>query len=454
MIRPSVSASVGWATAEWGKRQARWSGRAARMAARCLLGGWIVMAGGNGCQRDSGPMPPTVRTNTLDAAMADLVGRTFASVEKDRRSAEAWGRLGQVYHALEFMPEARVCYERAAALAPRSPKWPHLLGISRVQDEPEKAIENWQTAAALASSMTNDSSRVRLAQALVERGRYAEALPVLDQLLAAMPGHAAALLEKGRIQLARQELAAGAASVTGCLTNRFTRRAALVLLGQIRQREGDAAAADRLVQEGMALERPPDWPDPHLAEVQALRWDRQQAADQINALLVRGRLAEAGARLERMLAAFPQDAEGLLLLGRLRYLEKRCPEAEAALRQHLAVQTNSINGLMQLSLALLCQERWSESAITLRNLLRLKPEFAPAHSNLAFALARMGDSAGAIRSYQEALRFNPGDMESHLALAEEFGLIGRAAEGWPHLERAASLAPNDPRLPRLREKLR
>src|SRR6185503_9767447 len=101
--------------------------------------------------------------------------------------------------------------------------------------------------------------------------------------------------------------------------------------------------------------------------------------------------------LGRLLAAFPDDPEGLLLLGRLRYLERNCPEAEQAFRRHLRIQPNSLNGLIQLGLSLLCQQRWNDAAAVLDQAITLKPDFAQAHSNLGYARSRAGDSAGAIR---------------------------------------------------------
>ncbi len=420
---------------------------------RCGISRWVMgvlVVVLTGCRPVVSP-PPEVSVENLDRAMVALVERSRSNVVANAESADAWGRLGQVYHSLEFSGEAKTCYARASQLSPTSGKWLHLLALVRLQDEPEAAVALLRRAAER-SGPSPDISWVRLLQALVERGQLAETRPVLDRLLAASPNHAVARLELGRLQLGRQELAAAAENLFVSSSNRLTRKSALLLLGQVRQRQGDESGAEALIREANALERPPDWPDPYLAEVQALRIDRNQMADQINAHLVRGRLTEAATGLRNLLAALPNDPEGLLLLGRLRFLEKKCPEAEEALRRHLAVQPNSLNGQMQLSLALLCQNRWSDAVTALRGVLAIKPEFAPAHANLGYALARAGDSDGAIRSYREALRFNPGDAESHFALSEELGLVGRKGEAMEHLSRAVALAPDDPRGPKLRER--
>jgi protein O-GlcNAc transferase len=113
-----------------------------------------------------------------------------------------------------------------------------------------------------------------------------------------------------------------------------------------------------------------------------------------------------------------------------------------------------LNGLIQLALSLLGQQRWDEAAATLRHALALKPDFAQAHYNLGYALSRSGNTAGAIASFRDALRSNPGDANTHLALADELARAGQAAEAAVHLDRAAAINPADPRIARLRERLR
>jgi tetratricopeptide (TPR) repeat protein len=395
--------------------------------------------------------PPTVPTESLDPAAVEVLRRSREAVIAAPKSAEAWGRLGGAFHAGDFFGEARLCYGRAVELDPGSPRWLHLLGLLQLQDQPDEAIRNLALAAERAG-VRPDAPRVRLVQALVERGRYEEADAPIRWLLAVDPGHAAARLESARIHLARHELDRASVALEPCLTNAHTMRSAMLLLAQVRQRQGDGAAAAELSRRGASMPRPFDWPDPFVREVQRLRAGRQELQDQINGLLMQQRLKEAETALSRLLTAFPEDPEGLLLLGRLRTMERKCAESEEALRRHLAVQPNSLNGLVQLALALLCQQRWADATVILRQAIALKPDFAQAHYNLGHALARAGDSAGAIRSYGDALRSSPGDFNAHLALAEELFLIGQRAEALLHLNRASELNPGNPRVKDLRDR--
>jgi tetratricopeptide (TPR) repeat protein len=398
------------------------------------------------------PQPPGVPALALDPQLATLIATSRQAVVVAPKSAEAWGRLGQAFHAADLFAEARLCYGKAEEMDPHQGCWPHLLGLLQLQDQPEASLTNLARAAELAGVQT-DAPRLRLAQALVERGRIDEAARHLELLLAANPAHPAARLEMARVLLARNELERAAESLAPCATNAYTARPALQLLSQIRQRQGDGASASALARRAASMPRPIDWPDPWLREMLGRRADRQKLQDQANGLLIQQRLKEAEDALAKLLRAFPDDPEGLLLLGRLRFQQRRCAEAEETLRRHLALQPASLHGSFQLGLALLCQQRWDDAAAALRAAIALKPDFAQAHYNLGYALSGAGNTTGAIASYREALRSRPGDAETHLALAEELHRAGQVAEALEHLGRSAELNPNDPRVTQLRERI-
>ena len=398
------------------------------------------------------PQPPLVPLTAIDPALASLVQTARAAVVTAPKSANAWGKLGQALHAAEFSHEARFCYSNAAAADQNNFRWPYLLGLLELQDSPGDAIRNLSRATELAGRIS-EGPRFQLARALLERGQPEQAAPLLQLLLAANPNHAAAHVELARVHLARGALREATHELQPALTNHLTMRAALLLAAQIAQRNGQADTAAQLSRRAASLPQPFDWPDAVLREVQNLRADRAKLADQANTLIQQQRTPEAEAVLAKLLNAFPDDAEALLLLGRLRYVERRCPEAEAVLRRHLAVQTSSLNGMIQLSLSLLCQQKWTNAAAVLEGAIALKPDFAQAHNNLGVARSKAGDFAGAIRAYRDALRCHPGDVNAHIALAEELANAGQVEEAKEHVSRAAEINPRDPRLPAAREQL-
>ena len=389
---------------------------------------------------------------SLDPTLRTILETSRLAVVRAPKSASAWGHLGEALHAAEFDAPAKYCYSNATVLDPTAFRWPYLLGLLELQNEPDQAILHLARATELAGAKA-DAPRYQLSRALIERGRHEDAAPHLQTLVAANPDHAAARLELARVHFSRNALREATKEIQPALSNSYTMRAAMQLVAQMAQRNGQLDVAASVARRAATLPRGFDWPDPVLRDVQRLRTDRARLAEQANALIQEQRLTEAEVRLARLLEAFPEDPEGLLLLGRLRYVEKRCAEAETILKRHLAAQPHSLNGLVQLGLVLHCLQRWQDAATTLEKAIELKPDFAQAHLNLAAARARSGDSTGAIRSYRDALRCNPGDVNTHMALAQELANAGDPKAAAEHVQRAAVLSPNDPRIPQAREQL-
>lgn len=428
-------------------------------AFRMALATVIAVAFGallGGCSRiptpEPLPGPPAIPATALEPTLIESLQRTRQVVSEHPSSGDAWGRLGQAFHAGEYAEEARTCYRRAAVLEPAVPRWPHLLGLLQLHDRFEEAATNLALAVSL-SGGTNDAPQLRLAQALVEHGQFDDATRHLNALLQARPDHPAARLELARIHVARGVVSNTASLLSPCLTNPFTARPAALLLSQVLAREGRTEAAAALATRAAVMPKPFDWPDPFLREVQALRTDRRQVAEKANALAGQRRFAEAEALLTELLRQDPEDSEGLLLSGRVLLQQRKCAEAEERLRAHLRVTPDSLNGLIQLALSLLCQQRWADASNALGRVIALKPDFAQAHANLAIARSRLGDIAGAIRSYEDALRCSPGDAGNHAALAEELLRGGRREEALAHVARALALDPTQPRAKALQERL-
>jgi tetratricopeptide (TPR) repeat protein len=398
-----------------------------------------------GCQRPA--EPPVVSTASLDPALAALVTESRQAVLSAAKSAEAWGKLGQALHAAEFLPEARQCYRSAAGLDPRTPRWPHLLGVLELADDFESGIRHLQRAVELGGAQSA-ASRLRLGQALLERGRIDEALVQLNFLVTQDAQSQAAMLALARALVAGNQSDKAASILQGIPT-----RDATMLLAQIRQRQGDKAESARLVRLAPTLQDTPEAADPFLNQVLSLRADARSLADQANALLVQRKSADAEAVINRLLQNYPGNPEGLLLLGRLRYQQQRCAEAEEILRRHLAAEPQSLNGLLQLALAQFCQQRWGEAVSALKQAIALKPDSAPAHYNLGYALLRTGDSEGGIAALREAVRCDPGDVRSRLALADALRRTGDVAGARVQLDRVLEANPGQTTARQMLERL-
>jgi len=417
-----------------------------------LCGMLLMGCGGGELSKGLEEPPPLPMMSTLDTAQRAAIEQARMEVVAASASAAAWGRLGQVFEAAEFESEARVCYERATRLNPGEARWWHLAGLAALRDDPERGVSALMRAVTL-ESPTNDAPRVRLAQALVERGQFAEATKQLQMLLAGDDTHPMARLELARVSWMERREEESLTLLGPCLTNAYTARASAMLMSQIKARQGDHEGATGWATRAQSMPRPYDWPDPYVREVQSMRIRRETAAERVNGLLMQRRLAEAEAALSSIFKGAAEDPEGLLLLGRLRLMQERYEEAEAELGRHLKVRPRSVNGLVQMGMVYYARGRWEDAAVYFDRAIGLKPDFAQGHYNLGMARSRAGQTGKAVESFEAALRCNPGDADTLIILAEHQVREGEREKARLNWEEAKRLKPTHPGLERLRGRL-
>lgn len=79
--------------------------------------------------------------------------------------------------------------------------------------------------------------------------------------------------------------------------------------------------------------------------------------------------------------------------------------------------------------------------------IRMDGAKAAYHALLAAILEQEGgDLRQAVKALETAVRLDPKDVESHLKLAAHFEQLGMSARAQGHLQQAAALAPNHPKL--------
>lgn len=137
------------------------------------------------------------------------------------------------------------------------------------------------------------------------------------------------------------------------------------------------------------------------------------------ALARAGRLAEAAAALERLLATAPKDAAAWAMLGQLRLDLGRSAEALAAFDEAVALQSERAENHLNRGVALGRLERHAEALDDYDKALALRPDLAVAHANRAQALNELSRHEEAAEAALGALRLHPGDVGAlnHLGVA-------------------------------------
>ncbi len=120
-----------------------------------------------------------------------------------------------------------------------------------------------------------------------------------------------------------------------------------------------------------------------------------------------GRLAEARAKYETILAARPDHADALVNLGNLLYLAGDETAAAARYLQALAVNPEHVEGNYNLGNLLEGRGELAAAAVFYRKALSSDPGFADGHFNLAMVLEGIGDLPAARSHWRRFLFLNP-----------------------------------------------
>jgi tetratricopeptide (TPR) repeat protein len=155
-----------------------------------------------------------------------------------------------------------------------------------------------------------------------------------------------------------------------------------------------------------------------------------------------GRLAEAETCYQRVLAAQPNHADALHLLGVLAHQVRRHDLAVELIGQ--AIKRNGENAIYfsNLGVVLKDQGKLDEAMTVYRRAILLKPDYAEAYSNLGYALWDRGKLDEAVVACRQAIRFKPNLAEAHSNLAIALKAQGKLDEAVAACRQAIRVKPD------------
>jgi arylsulfatase A-like enzyme/Flp pilus assembly protein TadD len=356
------------------------------------------------------------------------------------RRAQALARKGRLADSIEALELLSLDPSiRAVALR-------QLARIHSVAGRIADAVEVYETLVTLTGAL---EARVALSGALLSAGRPKDALAVLDDIEAGPGGTPVSVtLARGRAQLRLGRPAAAASAADEVLERAPAHDAALALASRARvAAEGAAAEIPRLqsllddpppgagplaetrgllatllrreardTEAVQVLEASSDPPPGHLAilaDIARTRGNLERAARLYEAWLERvpaanearreladaydvlGRLDDALALYDDLVALDPSDATLYVDRGAVLFRARRMAEAEADFRAAIALDDQLPEADFNLALLALGQERDSEAEPHLLRAVELRPDFAKAHFHLARLYRRRGDPRAA-----------------------------------------------------------
>jgi predicted O-linked N-acetylglucosamine transferase (SPINDLY family) len=155
-----------------------------------------------------------------------------------------------------------------------------------------------------------------------------------------------------------------------------------------------------------------------------------------------GRLAEAERVYRQILAANPDDADALHLLGVLAFQVRQYEPAIQLISRSIQLNPHFPLSHNNLGNALAAVNRRPEAAAAYERAIALKPDYAEAYSNLGTVFRDGARFADAVAAYERATRAAPSNGEIYSNLGTALKDQGRVEEAIAAYRRAVELKPD------------
>lgn len=155
-----------------------------------------------------------------------------------------------------------------------------------------------------------------------------------------------------------------------------------------------------------------------------------------------GRLAEAVAIYEAVLAREPRHADALHLLGVAHMQVGRTSDALALIERAIAIRPDFHEAHNNRGNLLKVAGRIDEAVLAYRAALAANPRYAAAHHHLGIALFEAGDLDAAVSSYRSALHIVPGFADALSNLGTALRDLGQLDDAVRCYEQALALQPD------------
>jgi tetratricopeptide (TPR) repeat protein len=344
-------------------------------------------------------LPPTVCSQTPDLTNLEesvreqiTTAQAALTLSKDPAAlSEAYGRLGEIYHAYSLTSAARDAYLNANRLAPKEFRWIYLLAkLDHQNGLFEDAIRGYRLALTLQPDYL--AALVNLGNIFLELNRLDEAAESFKSALKLDQNNPAAHYGLGQVAISRRSYAEAVGHFEKTLAqvpeaNRVHYSLAMAYRGL-----GDTGKVKaHLAQQGTVGVRVSD------------------------PLVDRLQESITGERLH-------------LSRGKVAFEAQRYTEAANEFRKAVAANSESVAARVNLGAALTQLGDLDGAAAQFEEALRIEPGKVNAHYNLAVLLARQNKHEQAIAHLRSALTAEPGDQSARFLLAQELNKSGRLDE--------------------------
>jgi tetratricopeptide (TPR) repeat protein len=341
-----------------------------------------------------------------------LIRERYASLKLKIDSAEtasgdlaaAYGDLGKLLIAAEYLDTAESCFSNAQALAATDMRWPYYRGhVERLRNEPSKAAAFFEETLRLQPDHV--PSLIWLGEMYLAQSRLDSAESLFTKALSLQPRSAMALYGQGRVALAKQNYAQAVMHLEAALTISPQASRIEYPLAMAYRGKGDAQRAEAHLRRRGDVEVPSE--DPLMAELGGLLQNASAYEVRGAQALGKRQWAEAVTYLRKAIELAPNDAYTHLNLGTALYMTG---DGRGALEQF-------------------------ETAI------RLSPDLSKAHYGIGVLMEARGRDREAIERFSAAVSAEPSYIEARMQLADALRRNGRLEESLPHYNEVIKTSP-------------
>jgi tetratricopeptide (TPR) repeat protein len=346
---------------------------------------------------------PSVQQQVQEAYAA-LTAKSQASGTGAAVLANAYGEMGKLLMAAEYLEAAESSLLNAQTLAPAEARWPYYLGhLYKLRGEAAKSAVAFERA--LAAQPNDVATLVWLGNEYLEDNRPDAAETVFNRALSLQSRSAAAYSGLGRAALAKKNYSDAVAHLEHALELSPKASALEYPLGLAYRGLGKTDTAEAHLRQRGDKEAVPV--DPWMDDL-------------------RGMVHSAVAFENRGLRALDSGDN---------------VAAERDFRQALNFAPDNPALRHELATSLLVAGKTKEAFDEFTEITRRSPNYARAHYSLGVLLVSEGRLKEAVDRFGVAVKTDPEYAGAELQLAEALRRTGRASEALPHYTRAIDLDP-------------
>jgi tetratricopeptide (TPR) repeat protein len=424
------------------------------MLARCAICGILAAALLiSGCSRpteapkDSLPLVPKLDLATYRAQVRGPVEKAYLTLQAKPTDADANGNLGMLMHAFEQLESAQICYRRARAFDPQKFQWAYYLGLVQALDgKNQDAVTNLRDAIRIDPGYV--PARIKLAEVLLNLGRFDESREVSQSILKDNPQAAPAYYWLGRVAVAQGQSEQAVAQYGKACELWPTYGTAHYALALTYQKSGDQADAERhmAAYQKYKADSDPQPEDPMLEAVRSL--DNSALAHLMKGVDLEnaGQIEQAIAEEEEAVRQDPKLAQAYANLIGLYGRTGQAEKAEKAYRATVAINPNLSQSHYDYGVFMSSRQQYATAEAAFRKALESSPNYAEAHSNLGAMLERKGDVEAARKQYQLAIENKPNFRQAQYQLGHLLLMQHQTQDAIAHLSQ--TLTPEDGDTPR------